>query len=715
MKSGLSSTCLFFATVLAFHLATETGNAATNVVAWGANDSGQSSVPTTLTNITVVAGGSTHSLALNSSGLVVGWGDKVNLHIYGETIPPSSLSNAVTIAAGAELSLALQGNGTVVGWGNQAAVPAGLTNGLAIAASISNVMALTIEGSVVSWGVVPPPPAATTNVVAIGTGNQHSLALKGDGTVVGWGDNTYSQLNIPAGLTNVVELAAGTFNSLALQANGTVVAWGNNTWGQSAVPAGLSNVVAIAAGVRHGLALEQNGSVVAWGDNTNSQLNVPAGLSNVVGIAAGDYHNLAVVGNGSPVITVQPVSQYIAGTQQASFFVMAAGLAPLSYQWRQDGVIIAGATNSVLVLTNLPTSAAGVFSVTVSNSLGTVTSANVQLPPVWRRPIILLQPQGQSVLCGDPAMFQTTAKGPAAYPLSYQWQLGGTNLPGATNRVLSLASTTGASAGNYTVVVSNVNGPVTSQAAILTVIGQPPLITSPLTAAGKQGRPFSYTITGLYNPTSFQATGLPNGLNVNTTNGLISGTPLVNGPFNVTLSTATLCASATTNLMLTITSSVPIITSPLTASGEQAAFNYQIRATESPTGFGATNLPLGLSVNPTTGVISGNAFFAGNYTATIMASNVWGIGTTNLQLSITSSVPVITSALTVSNEQAAFNYQILATESPTGFGATNLPLGLSVNPITGVISGNAFYTGNYTATITASNVWGVGTTNLQVS
>jgi len=124
--------------------------------------------------------------------------------------------------------------------------------------------------------------------------------------------------------------------------------------------------------------------------------------------------------------------------------------------------------------------------VTVSNSLGTVTSANVQLPPAWRRPIFLLQPQSQSVLCGDPATFQATGKGPAPYPLSYQWQFGGTNLPGATSRVLSLASTTGDSAGNYTVVVSNVNGSVTSQVAILTVIGQQPLITSPLTARGKQ-------------------------------------------------------------------------------------------------------------------------------------------------------------------------------------------------------------------------------------
>ena len=181
------------------------------------------------------------------------------------------------------------------------------------------------------------------------------------------------------------------------------------------------------------------------------------------------------------------------------------------------------------------------------------------------------------------------------------------------------------------------------------------------------------------------------------------------------LTTGNLCAKAATNLVLTITSSIPIITSALTASGEQAAFSYQIMATESPTGFGAANLPLGLSVNPATGLISGNPWYAGNYSVTITASNVWGVGSANLHLSIASSIPVITSALTASGtEEAAFNYQIQATESPTGFGAADLPQGLVVDPVTGIISGIPVYAGTYTATISASNVWGVGSASLQL-
>ncbi len=74
MKPGFPSTSLFLATVLAFHLAAETGHAATNVVAWGGDGALQSNVPINVTNAVAVAGGSTHSLALRKTGAVAGWG-----------------------------------------------------------------------------------------------------------------------------------------------------------------------------------------------------------------------------------------------------------------------------------------------------------------------------------------------------------------------------------------------------------------------------------------------------------------------------------------------------------------------------------------------------------------------------------------------------------------------------------------------------------------
>jgi hypothetical protein len=467
--------------------------------------------------------------------------------------------------------------------------------------------------------------------VAIAAGNQHCLALRGDGLVVGWGDNTLGQTTIPPSLTNVVALAAGASNSLALQSDGTVVAWGDNTWGQSSVPAGLQNVVAIAAGARHCLALKQNGSVVAWGDNSYSQSSVPSSATNISWIAAGSFHSLAVIASGLPVITVQPVAQYDPIAETATFSVMAIGAAPLSYQWQENGTNIGGATGSILVLEGYPASAGGTFSVIVSNSFGTVVSSSVGLPPAWHAPSISQQPQGASVICGNSTSLQISATGTP--PLAYQWQLAGTNLPGATNYSLSLPNVSGNNAGDYTIVVANGSGSVTSQVATVTVVGQPPAITSKVTASGKQGTAFSYTITGLYNPSFFAASGLPVGLSLNSTNGRIQGTPLVSGVFTVGLVTINNCASATTNLTLTITSDIPVITSALAATGtEEVAFNYQIKASNVPTGFGAANLPIGVSVNPSNGVISGTPVYAGRYNIPLSASNVWGVGSESVML-----------------------------------------------------------------------------------
>jgi len=606
------------------------------VVAWGDNSSLQSTVPGhgAVRLVTAVAGGASHSLALEANGVVVAWGDNSK----GETNTPVNLTNAVAIAAGNGFNLALKSNGSVLTWGVSPAIPAGLTNVTAVAASMNNLMALRNDGSVVTWGVGPVPPPTATNIVAIAAGNQHCLALRGDGLVIAWGDDTLGQTDVPLGLTNVVALAAGASNSLALESDGTVVAWGDNRWGQSSVPAGLQNVVAIAAGANHCLALQQNGAVVAWGNNTYFQTNVPAGAGNAAAIGAGNNHSLAVTASGLPVITVQPVSKLDLDSATATFSVMAEGLAPLSYQWTENGTNLPGATNSVLTLPNFSTSGAIVFSVTVSNSLGTVTSAGAQLPAAWRPPSFALQPQSETVNCGDPVSLQIIVAGTPPYRC--QWQLNGTNLPGATNVTLTVPAVTSVNGGSYTVVVTNANGVTISQEAVLTIVGQPPLITSALTVSGKQGTSFSYTIAGLHNPTTFFASGLPVGLSVNSINGAITGTPLQSGTFTVTLGTANDCASASTNLTLTIASSIPVITSSLKASGtEDSAFSYTIKASDLPTGFGAVNLPQGLALNPNTGLISGIPLYAGTFPVLITASNTWGVGSANLQLTI-SNVPV---------------------------------------------------------------------------
>jgi uncharacterized repeat protein (TIGR02543 family) len=80
----------------------------------------------------------------------------------------------------------------------------------------------------------------------------------------------------------------------------------------------------------------------------------------------------------------------------------------------------------------------------------------------------------------------------------------------------------------------------------------PPVITSPVFPIGTVGQPFTYQIVATNSPTSFGASGLPSGLNINSTTGVISGTPIVAGTSAVTVSAANAGGNATSTASLTV-------------------------------------------------------------------------------------------------------------------------------------------------------------------
>jgi hypothetical protein len=169
--------------------------------------------------------------------------------------------------------------------------------------------------------------------------------------------------------------------------------------------------------------------------------------------------------------------------------------------------------------------------------------------------------------------------------------------------------------------------------------GASPAITSATSASGTEGTAFSYQITATNNPTSFNATGLPAGLSVDTSSGLISGTPTGTGTYSVTLSATNSSGTGTGTLTLTVgpVSSAPVITSASSATGTVGtSFKYQITATNNPTSFDATGLPSGLTVNRSSGVISGTPATSGTFSVTLSASNAGGTGNSKLALTISS-------------------------------------------------------------------------------
>jgi len=271
-----------------------------------------------LTDVAAIAAGNIDTIALKTDGTVWVWGYNPNGILGVETteecrfgsmdwtcaptpVQVSGLTDVTAIASGENHFIALKSDGTVWTWGSNAYGQLGRT-----------------EDNLYNYHI---PTQVLTDVIAIAAGSTHTIVLKTDGTVWAWGSNEYGQLGngtrilrtpTPvqvSGLTNVTAIAGGgnvgwlaSGHTIALKADGTVWAWGDNNSGQLGVTTTeiceiyvgigrtvgssyslfcsttpvqvntLTDITAIAAGQFHTLALKTYGTVWTWGDNKYGQL-----------------------------------------------------------------------------------------------------------------------------------------------------------------------------------------------------------------------------------------------------------------------------------------------------------------------------------------------------------------------------------------------------------------------------------------------------------
>lgn len=188
------------------------------------------------------------------------------------------------------------------------------------------------------------------------------------------------------------------------------------------------------------------------------------------GASASNNAALTVV-DAAPGISSQPAAQSVMEGQPASFNVLGMGMPPLTYQWRKNGAAISGANSpSYTTPATLIADNGAIFTATVSNSQGSITSNNAVLSVTSNAPSITTQPTAQSVGLGQAATFSVAVTG--ASTLAYQWRKNGATISGATSSIYNLPNASQADHNAlFSVVVSNSYGTVTSGNALLRISG----------------------------------------------------------------------------------------------------------------------------------------------------------------------------------------------------------------------------------------------------
>ncbi len=209
------------------------------------------------------------------------------------------------------------------------------------------------------------------------------------------------------------------------------------------------------------------------GITDNSAGSYTVVVANVAGTITSSPGVLTVL--NPPVITAdgQPSSVVETNGGEAVFEVGVNG-ANLNYQWLSNGVPIAGQTESELDVDPVTISEAASYTVTITNTDGSVTSATALLTVVNQQisanPTIAVPVDTGTNLTLTVVTYGTDPS------LTYQWSFNNTNLLGSTNVSYTVTNVQFASAGTYSVTVSDSAGSSASTMAVVTVTNPPPVV-----------------------------------------------------------------------------------------------------------------------------------------------------------------------------------------------------------------------------------------------
>jgi hypothetical protein len=420
-------------------------------------------------------------------------------------------------------------------------------------------------------------------------------------------------------------------------------------------------------------------------------------------------------------ITTASLPNGIVGTAYAATTLAATGGTP-PYTWSvaSGSFLPGGLSISSSVISGTPTTA-GTFPVTLQVTDSAQVTATRAYSVAVTAAVVPLSITTQAPLPGGEAgMAYTETFAATGGTTPYTWYISAGALPPGLTLNQSAGSLTGtpttAGTFNFTLEVADIADHSAFQPFAISVLSAVKIITPPVMPDGTTGALYSqqFLASGGVTPYTWSvaAGSIPTGLSLNTSTGLLSGSPTAPGTYNFTIGiTDQNGAKDSAPYTIKVVALLSITTQPpLPAGVVGAAYSQTFAATGGATPYQwfvptGTALPTGLTLSPTAGAVTGTPTAAGTFTFTLQVVDASGrSATASFTITVTAAMTITTATLPNATVGIAYNQALTVAGGAAPFtwsiASGALPAGIALNP--GSLNGIPSTPGTFTFTVSVT-------------